>query len=489
MSERSIVVEPWQAGTPEVAAARLREARGLVWLDSALAVPRTGQWSVVACEPRWTLTARARLITLEDTEGVRTWTADPLAALTTAIETEGRPEVDPSASALPFIGGAIGYLGFELGRHIERLPATTVDDVGAPEMAMAWYDAALVWDGDRDTGWLVGTRQAVAQLREQLEGRPFDMPSAARSRGRLRTSGAEASAESDRLLQSNFSRERYCAAVERALRYIEAGDIYQVNLSQRFSTRVREDGVDLYRLLRSVSPAPFAAYLSIGGVEVLSSSPERLLLAADGCLETRPIKGTRPRGMTPFDDERLAAELRSSAKDGAEHVMIVDLERNDLGRIAEIGSVRVSELAALESFAQVHHLTSTVIARRRADVGLEAMLRAVFPGGSVTGAPKVRALEIIDKLEPTVRGVYTGAIGYFSAHGRADLNVAIRTVTLVDGIAYAHVGGAIVADSDPGAEYRETLDKARGMARALGALLPDEGHESTRALAAAEVAR
>jgi para-aminobenzoate synthetase component 1 len=276
------------------------------------------------------------------------------------------------------------------------------------------------------------------------------------------------------VLRSNLTRERYLRAASRALRYIETGDIYQVNLSQRFSIELREDGFDLYRRLRQVSPAPFAAYLSVPGVEVLSSSPERLLLADGRYLETRPIKGTRPRGSSAEEDARLACELRNSQKDAAEHVMIVDLERNDLGRIAEIGSVQVPELAALESFAQVHHLTSTVVARRRTEVGLEDTLRAIFPGGSVTGAPKIRALEIIDELEPTVRGVYTGAIGYFSAHGRVDLNVAIRTLTLVDGIAHAHVGGAIVADSDPMAEYCETLDKARGMARALGALLPDE---------------
>jgi para-aminobenzoate synthetase component 1 len=290
------------------------------------------------------------------------------------------------------------------------------------------------------------------------------------------------------VLRSNLSRERYLEGVSRALRYIEAGDIYQVNLSQRFSTVARGDGFDLYLRLRQVSPAPFAAYLSLPGIEVLSSSPERLLLADGQCLETRPIKGTRPRGRTTAEDALRAAELRTSAKDAAEHVMIVDLERNDLGRIAEIGSVQVPELAALESFAQVHHLTSTVVARRRADVGLEAMLRAVFPGGSVTGAPKIRALEIIDELEPNVRGVYTGAIGYFSAHGRVDLNVAIRTLTLVDGIAHAHVGGAIVADSDPLAEYHETLDKARGMARALGALLPDEA-AGAPSLVPAEAAR
>ena len=244
--------------------------------------------------------------------------------------------------------------------------------------------------------------------------------------------------------------------------------------------RADAEGFDLYGRLRSVSPAPFGAYLDAGDVEVLSSCPERLLRVAGATLETRPMKGTRPRGATPEEDERLARELLRSPKDAAEHVMIVDLERNDLGRVSQVGSVCVSEFAALESFAQVHHLTSTVVGRLRPDVGLAELLRAVFPGGSVTGAPKIRALEIIDELEPTVRGVYTGAIGYISADGQIDLSTAIRTITLAGGVAHMHVGGAIVYDSDPQAEYIETLDKARGMARALGVRLPDEQGPGSR---------
>jgi para-aminobenzoate synthetase component 1 len=365
---------------------------------------------------------------------------------------------------LPFVSGAIGYLGFELGRQIERLPATTADDVGAADLAVGWYDAALLWDGEANCGYLVGAPDAVAELGGRLEG-AGPLPPCRQLVARTP-------------LRSNLTRAEYREAVRRALAYIAAGDIYQVNLSQRFSVRVHASGLDLYRRLRDISPAPFAAYLSLAGVEVLSSSPERLLLADGERLETRPIKGTRPRGLTPEADARLASELQASMKDRAEHVMIVDLERNDLGRIAETGSVEVPELAALETYAQVHHLTSTVAAHRRADANLEAVLRAIFPGGSVTGAPKIRALDIIDELEPTVRGVYTGAIGYISAHGRVDLNVAIRTITLLGGFAHAQVGGAIVADSDPDAEYRETLDKARGMASALGALLPaDEAAE------------
>lgn len=456
-----ITVEPWSVCTPEAAAWHLRAQPGLAWLDSSLAGGRLGRWSVVACAPRWTLTARGRQLTRVEAGEAGTWDGDAIAALAAAVEAEPAVVAPPGLEAAPFLGGAIGYLGFELGRQIERLPATTVDDVGAPDLAVGWYDAALLWDEAAGSGRLVGRPEAVEVLRARLVGAGALPP-----RRELLTRTP---------LQPNLARTDYFDAVRRALDYIAAGDIYQVNLSQRLSARVHASGLDLYRRLRTISPAPFAAYLALGAVEVLSSSPERLLLAEGDALETRPIKGTRPRGATAEADARLAAELRASAKDNAEHVMIVDLERNDLGRVSEVGSVAVPELAALETYAQVHHLTSTVTGRRRAGVGVEALLRAIFPGGSVSGAPKIRALEIIDELEPTVRGVYTGAIGSLSAHGRIDLNVAIRTVTLAGGVAYAHVGGAIVADSDPAAEYRETLDKARGMAEALGAVLPADG--------------
>ncbi|MGE0227292.1 MAG: aminodeoxychorismate synthase component I [Dehalococcoidia bacterium] len=463
----TLTVEPWPHGDAVDAAARLRGRPHLVWLDSALPHQSRGRWSIVASDPRWVMTARGSEVTLRDATGVRHFAGDPLAAFAAFVEAEPPPSRTAALAGLPFAGGAVGYLGFELARFVERLPATTLDDLRIPDLAMAWYDAAFVWDGVARAGWLVGVDEAVRALRGRLRCPIPPRPSVPRA----------APCE----LRSNFTRSRYLDAVRSAQRYIEAGDIYQVNLSQRFSVPVRGEGFDLYRRLREVSPASFAAYLDFRssdprdrGVEVLSSSPERMLLLDGDRLETRPIKGTRRRGPTPAEDARQVEALLASGKDAAEHVMIVDLERNDLGRVAEVGSVCVEEFAALESFAQVHHLTSTITARRRPGLGLDATLRAVFPGGSITGAPKVRALEIIDELEPTARGVYTGAVGYVSAHGRADLSIAIRTITLTEGMAHLHVGGAIVADSDPAAEYQETLDKARGMAHALGVRLPDE---------------
>ncbi|MPZ99582.1 MAG: aminodeoxychorismate synthase component I [Dehalococcoidia bacterium] len=460
-------IEPWTACDPSAAAARLRARPGLAWLDSALPDARFGRWSIVGSDPRWRLTAYGEDVFLEGAAGLQRCSSGALTTLTRLVEAEDAPSHAAAPDGLPFLGGAVGYLGFELAREVERLPATTLDDVGVPSLAMAWYDAALVWDGEAEAGWLVGRRDAVHALRRRLEDGAT--PDTEATRARHITAP----------LHANMTHARYIEAVERARAYIRAGDIYQVNLAQRFSALVAEPGIDVYQRLRRVSPAPFAAYLDIeaplGRLEVLSSSPERFLLADGGHLETRPIKGTRPRSADAEDDRRLAAELLGSTKDHAEHVMIVDLERNDLGRVAATGTVRVPQLAELESFAQVHHLTSTVTAERRPGVGLEALLRATFPGGSITGAPKVRALEIIDELEPTARGVYTGSLGYISAHGRIDLNIAIRTLTLSDGVAHMHVGGAIVYDSEPEAEYEETLHKARGMARALGVRLPDEG--------------
>jgi para-aminobenzoate synthetase component 1 len=261
----------------------------------------------------------------------------------------------------------------------------------------------------------------------------------------------------------------YGDAVERARAWIHAGDIYQANLSYRVDAPCPVAPPALYRRLRTLSPAPFGAYLDPGPYQVLSNSPERFLLHERGRLETRPIKGTRPRGADPAEDRREAEELLASEKDRAEHLMIVDLERNDLGRVARPGSVRVERLAALESYANVHHLVSVISASPCPGAGPVDALRACFPGGSITGAPKIRAMEIIETLEPEPRGIYTGAIGGIDFSGRMDFSVAIRTAVVRDGVASFHVGGGIVADSKPDLEYRETLTKAEAFCRALAA--------------------
>jgi para-aminobenzoate synthetase component 1 len=332
-------------------------------------------------------------------------------------------------------GAAVGYLGYGLKRHLERLPDTVTDDLQVPECLVAFYDR-------------------VSEFEPRALAPPAPTPQPTSSFGQLR---------------SSFSRDAYEAAVERALAYIRAGDIYQVNLSQRFQAPIDGDPFDAYLRLRADSPAPFAAYLRYTDFAVLSSSPERFLRYQphDRLIETRPIKGTRPRGADPDSDRALARELLTSEKDRAENLMIVDLERNDLGRVAQIGSVAVTGMWELEKYATVHHLTSTVQARLHADRDAIDLLRATFPGGSITGAPKIRAMEIIDELEPIARGVYTGAIGHIDPDCSMELDIAIRTMVVKDRIASFHVGGGIVADSDPALEYEETLHKGAAMARVL----------------------
>jgi para-aminobenzoate synthetase component 1 len=268
-------------------------------------------------------------------------------------------------------------------------------------------------------------------------------------------------------VSSNFDRPGYLAAVRRAVEYIHAGDCFQVNLSQRLLCGATEPPLDLYARLRERNPAPFAGYFDLGDFVVLSASPERFLRIEDGLVQTRPIKGTRPRGATPEEDENRRAELLRSAKDRAENVMIVDLLRNDLGRVCAYGSVEVTALCQLETYRTVHHLVSEVRGRLRPGLGAVDLLRAAFPGGSVTGAPKVRAMEIIAELEPTARGPYCGALGYVGFDGAMDTNILIRTITAGKGWLQFPVGGGVVADSDPEAEYAETLHKAEGMLRAL----------------------
>ena len=269
------------------------------------------------------------------------------------------------------------------------------------------------------------------------------------------------------IIHSNFDKEDYLKAIKKAIDYIFAGDIFQVNLSQRFESEIAVTPFQLYKRLRSINPAPFAAFLNFEGVAVASSSPERFLRRSGNVVETRPIKGTRPRGKTPDEDRQLAQELLSSPKDRAENIMIVDLERNDLGRVCQYGSVHVPELLVIEKYPTVFHLVSTIKGTVSTDRDNVDIIRACFPGGSITGAPKVRAMEIIDELEPTRRSIYTGAIGYLDFSGRMDLNIVIRTFIIKENRAYFQAGGGIVADSDPEAEYQETLDKARALMEAV----------------------
>ena len=367
--------------------------------------------------------------------------------------------------------GAIGYFGYDLRHHLEKLSALAVDDLGLPDCVVNFYDL-LFW---LDPG--------SGRLRITSSGLPFP---AGAGRGRRARERLEEGLELIRRvssngpsrpielshtqapLESNMSKEHYFKSLEGVLEYIAAGDIYQANISQRFATRFSGDPWVLYRVLRSRFPAPFGAYLDCGAFQVLSNSPERFLLVEDGQISTCPIKGTRPRGMTLEEDARLIGHLRHSPKERAEHVMIVDLERNDLGKICRIGSVHVKQFEAIETYHTLHHLVSTVAGSLEEGVGPMDCLRATFPGGSITGAPKIRAMEVIDEVEPTARGLYTGAIGFVGFSGEMELNIAIRTAIVTGGRIYFQTGGGIVADSSPKQEYEETLLKAETFFRTLG---------------------
>lgn len=420
-------------------------------LESAQHNVPFGRWSVLCWNPFKRVTCRGRSVEVEELRsGTRRVTEeDPFRVL--SREFEPIRTAAPGGFEVPFAGGAVGYFSYDLRHRIERLPHRVARDVPIPEFILCFYDSALVFDHRRGVTTWVGMQGAEPALPEPA-------------------SSAPASVEPVRL-ESNFTPADYLSAVGRAKDYIAAGDIFQVNLSQRFSGDCPSNGLAVYSRLRRINPAPFAAYLRYPGFEVMSSSPERFLLVEGDRVTTRPIKGTRPRREgDPAFNRAMRRELQGSGKDHAELTMIVDLERNDLGRVCRYGTVQVEEHAAIEEYPTVFHLVSTVagdLYRARHDEF--SLVRATFPGGSITGAPKIRAMEIVEELEPHARGVYTGAIGYVSCHGRMDLNIAIRTLVRANERVYAQVGGGIVADSDPVLEYEETLHKGRALFQALNA--------------------
>jgi para-aminobenzoate synthetase component 1 len=389
----------------------------------------------------------------------------------------------PQPDLPPFQGGAIGYLAYDFGRRLERLPPPRGGEAPVPDVWLGLYDWVLAWDHAAARAWIVSTglpetgtraaRRARARRDQVLIAlaRPAPTLSAGLASGRRAHRIAAPPYPVSELgpdVGSVVSRSTYLDAVARVRRYILAGDVFQVNLSQRLAAPLAGDALAFHARLRRANPAPFAAYLEPGDWAIASASPERFLWVAwDGAVETRPIKGTRPRGRDPSADDALAAELLASAKDRAENVMIVDLLRNDLSRVCRPGTVDVPELCVLERYATVQHLVSTVTGRLAPGRDALDMLAAAFPGGSISGAPKVRAMEIIAELEPVARGVYCGAIGYWSVTGAMDTSLAIRTCVVRDGWAHFGVGGGIVADSDPDREYGESLDKARGIVTAL----------------------
>lgn len=430
-----------------------------VFLDSGRAGSHAdARYDILAADPYVTLTTRGEITEIRRRTHVAHSKREPLELL--------RQELGPRAPPvpqLPFAGGALGYFAYDFGRRLEKLPALAAADIAMPELAIGLYDWAVIVDHAERRAWLAGqgrdertfadwdTLLERVQARGGTPVRPFRVLSAARS---------------------NFDRASYERAFRRIEQHIRAGDCYQVNLTQRFAARAEGDAWHAYLGLRQINPAPFAAFLDLPDGKVLCSSPERFLSVRGDRVQTRPIKGTRPRVRDAALDRRLIEQLRESAKDRAENVMIVDLLRNDLGKSCAPGSIRATRLFDVESFASVHHLVSTVEGRLAPDRHALDLLAGCFPGGSITGAPKLRAMQIIEDLEPHRRSVYCGCIGYVGFDGNMDMNIAIRTLLQHGPQIYAWAGGGVVADSQAEAEYQESLDKAAALLEVLSTRAP-----------------
>ena len=461
--------------TPVSAFHKLDDGRFAYLLESVEGGESVGRYSFLGGAPSLVLQARGREITLDRQGQVETRRLaegeDPLHVLKALM---GEYRVARVPGLPKFYGGAVGYFSYDTVRFFEDLPDAPPDDLGLPECYFVFTDVCLIFDhvrhrifvvcnahvnGDPDAAY-ARALEKIDDLIRQLQ-RQEDQP--------LGLIPGDAGVEM--AMESNFTHDGFLAAVDRAKEYIAAGDIIQVVLSQRLqrelSPCLRAQPFNLYRALRYLNPSPYMYYLSYGDLKIIGSSPERLVSEESGAVITRPIAGTRRRGRDAEEDAALAADLLADAKERAEHIMLVDLGRNDLGRVCEFGSVEVDQLMAVEHYSHVMHIVSNVVGKLQSGHDHFDVLRACFPAGTVSGAPKIRAMEIIDELEPTRRGPYAGAIGYFSFEGNMDTAITIRTIVVKDGIAYVQAGAGIVADSVPESEYQETLNKARALLKAL----------------------
>ena len=483
---------PFDTETAVTAYAKLVRPPFGFLLESVTGGERWARWTFLGSKPRsaWRLDAAGRVSRWTPDggwEAART-VADPLSDLATLVR--GRPPVLPpgmSPSDTPrFFGGLVGYMGYDVVRHVERLPRPPEDVLGLPDAVFMFTDLVLAIDNVYGRAYAIATVDVAgshgdeAALRERYDEAAARIEEMASSLGRepgpapldLWGVGRGAGEGPGRLsagFRSSMSREAFEAGVRRIKEYIAAGDAFQVVLSQRLEVDLEEARpFDLYRVLRSLNPSPYMFFLELDGVSVVGSSPEVLVGVDGGRVRVRPIAGTRPRGATEAEDQRLAEELLADEKERAEHLMLVDLGRNDVGRVARYGSVRVPELMAIERYSHVLHMVSEVEGELREGLDAFDALRATFPAGTVSGAPKVRAMEIIDELEPVRRGPYAGAVGWIGHGGRSmDTAIAIRTLVAANGRAHVQAGAGVVADSDPAREYEETLAKARAVLTAV----------------------
>lgn len=424
-----------------------------IFLDSGYPARDLGRYDIIAARPSVTLVTRGNetRVTERNTDFIST--DDPFELVKSYLG----PQVQ-NLSGLPFCGGAMGYFAYDLGRRIEKLPEKAQHDIDVPDMAIGIYDWAVIVDHQLRRTWLYSMGRDEQTLANWNALQSIFQTNVAAEDEPIKVNGE---------VNANLDREHYARAFHRIKQYIRAGDCYQVNLAQRFDVGLSGSSWGIYRALRKLNPAPFAAFMNLDNCAILSTSPERFLKVTGGVVETKPIKGTRRRSSFAFEDSELARELLESEKDRAENLMIVDLLRNDLGKNCKTGTIAVPKLYALESYATVHHLVSTVTGRLAKSRHALDLLRGCFPGGSITGAPKLRAMEIIEELEPHRRTVYCGSMGYIGCDGNMDTNIAIRTLVHMQDHVYGWAGGGIVSDSKMAAEYQECFDKVAAMLRLL----------------------
>ncbi|MDR4503430.1 MAG: aminodeoxychorismate synthase component I [Candidatus Scalindua sp.] len=446
------------------------------FLDSSLTESPVGRYSFIGYDPFFTILSKGRDIVFQDRQGTTKKRGNPFDELRTLLD---KFHVEDKHDTVPFTCGAVGYFGYDLCHFIEKLPTTTIDDIGFPEMYFSFYDIMVALDHLENRCYIISvdfSSDSAKSTEKRIEKLTMELNQASS----MQEESIIIENTKKRKIISNFSKSDYLRAVESIKHYICQGDIYQVNLSQRFQTQINIPPHEIFRKLRKINPAPFSCYLKFDNKCIISSSPERFLSVRNvsnnlDCnkqmverkVQTKPIKGTRPRYDNSELNEKMKSVLLSSKKDDSELTMIVDLERNDLGRVCSYNTVNVTARKELEEHPTVYHLVGTVEGILHPQYDIIDLIKATFPGGSITGVPKVRAMQIIDELEPTRRNVYTGAMGYISFNGNIDFNIAIRTFLVKDDHIFFQVGGGIVADSDPEEEYEETLHKARGLMETL----------------------
>ncbi|MBE0447499.1 MAG: anthranilate synthase component I [Actinobacteria bacterium] len=454
--------------TPVSAFIKLGDRVNSFLLESVIGGEQLGRYSFLGSDPFLTITARGNSVMIEGEEEAQLeGVGEPLKIVEERILSYNPAMID---GLPPFFGGAVGYVGYDAIRYFERIPKNAVDDMGVPEMVFLFTDTVIIFDHIKHKIKVVANMRTNSGDINDLYSKAVEKIDNAikklrNSQDRMQL--VEMARFKTREFYSNISEDRFIGMVEKAKQYIHEGDIFQVVLSQRFSTPLTIAPFDIYRVLRTINPSPYMIYLKLKDCTIAGASPEPLIQVQDSIVTIRPIAGTRPRGRNAEEERELEVELLGDEKERAEHVMLVDLGRNDIGRVCSAGTVGVDDLMYVERYSHVMHIVSTVSGELAEGRNAFDALRAAFPAGTVSGAPKIRAMEIIDELEPTLRGPYAGIYGYFGFNGNLDCGITIRTIVMKDGQAYVQAGAGIVADSIPEREYIETKNKARALFAAI----------------------